>query len=153
MCLAAVDTYTDEFRHSVAVYGIVQLVLYRGVKKPGNGGILVVVDAGGVDVCNPLIKFALAEAYFAYFGQQAFKIIFPKKSAILKTFFVQHIAFDGKFLQKLCGPLAELRGADGIDAVAHGNDGIKVVEINLSRNLSDTLYLNYPEFPDSSILL
>lgn len=50
-------------------------------------------------------------------------------SAVLHALLIHDIATDGKLAYDVGAPLAELRGADGIDAITYGDDGIKVVEL------------------------
>jgi hypothetical protein len=90
-------------------------------------GVPVVIDAGGVDVGDLLVKASLAEANFADFFEQPFEIILAKERAILHALLVEHIALDGEFAQHLGGPLAKLGGPHRIDPVADGDDGIEVV--------------------------
>jgi hypothetical protein len=46
-----------------------------------------------------------------------------------------------------------LRRLVAVDPVADGNDGIQIVEVHLTGYLAGTLGLNYPEFPDSCLLM
>ncbi|EKD40795.1 MAG: hypothetical protein ACD_74C00161G0001 [uncultured bacterium] len=137
----------------MAVNGEVELVLDLGEEGLGGRGVLVIVHAGGVDVGDLLIKAPLAEADFPNLFQQALEIILAQKRAVLHALLVQHIALDGKLAQHPGGPLAELGSSHRIDPVADGDDGVEVVEIDVSGDPPVSLGLNYPEFPDSCLPL
>ena len=47
------------------MYGIVHFVLHRGKEFAGQFVVLVVIDAGGVNISDFLIKVPLAAAYVA----------------------------------------------------------------------------------------
>jgi len=51
-------------------------------------------------------------------------------------------ALDGKLPQDLSRPLAELGGPHGVDPVSHRDDGIEVVEINVTGNFPFPFNLN-----------
>lgn len=42
--------------------------------------------------------------------------------------FVDSIATQGELANDIGTPLAELSGADGVDTITHGDDGIEVIE-------------------------
>jgi hypothetical protein len=56
----------------------VQLVLHGGKEAFGGGGRDIVVDGGGVDVCDFLVEFALAEPDFANALELLFEVFFPR---------------------------------------------------------------------------
>ena len=70
-------------------------------------------------------------------------------SSLSKSLSVQHVPLDGKLLEHLRGPLAKLRRPFGVHAIAHGDDGVEVVEIDVPRDLPFAFGLNYSEFPNS----
>ena len=49
--------------------------------------------------------------------------------------------------------LAELCGTDGVDAIAHGDDDVKLIEQRVAPNLSHTFQLNYRDFLGSCLLV
>jgi len=126
-----------------------QLVLHLGKESLGGRGILVLVDAGGVDVGNFLIKPTFTEPDLPDLFRQTLKVILPKEGAVLHALLIQHIALDGKLPQNLGGPLAELGGPNRIDPVTHRYDGVQIIELNIPGNFTFALSLNYPEFPNS----
>lgn len=46
-------------------------------------------------------------------------------------------------------PLTELCRAQKVHVVTNGDDRIKIVVVNIARNLATALLLNYSEIPDS----
>ena len=60
---------------AVSVGGVVELVLDGGEETLGGGGILVVVDAGGVDVGDLLVETALGQADLANLVEQALEVV------------------------------------------------------------------------------
>ena len=48
-------------------------------------------------------------------------------------------------------PLAELRAACDTNAEADGEDGLKVLVLNLARYFAASFQSNYSEFPDSCL--
>ncbi len=60
------------------------------------------------------------------------KIALTYERAVLHTLLVYDVATQGELPDDIGAPLAELSGTDGVDTIAHGNDGIEVIEL-LSR--------------------
>ena len=56
------------------------------------------------------------------------------------------VAVDGEIPKNTGGPLAELRGADGIDPVADRYDGVQIVVLGL---VGFAVGGSYPEFPNN----
>ena len=56
-------------------------------------------------------------------------------------------------LKRLGGPDAELGGADAVDAVAHGDDRVEVVVLEVAIHLPRALALNCQDSFDSSLAL
>lgn len=88
-------------------------------------------------------------AGLADFGQQAFEVVLAQQTAVLHALAVQHIALDGEFAQHLGGSLAERGGLHRVDPVVHRNDGVEVMEIDISGDLPAAFRLSFPEFPIS----
>ena len=57
------------------------------------------------------------------------KIVLTYKRTILHTFLVYDIATQRELTNDIGTPLAELCGTDGVDSIAHRDDGIEVVEL------------------------
>ena len=98
----------DEFGGGVAVDGVVELVLDGGEEPFGGGGVLVVVDAGGVDVGDLLVEATLGQADLADLVEQAFEVVLTEEGAVLHAPTVDDVAADGEVAQHAGGPLAEL---------------------------------------------
>jgi hypothetical protein len=93
-----------------------------------------------------LVEAALAEADLADLLKQVLEIVLAEKAPVFQPLLVEHVAFDGELAQDGGGPLAELGGADGIDPVADGDDGIEVVVLGI---VAFTVAGSYPEIPDN----
>jgi hypothetical protein len=100
-----------------------------------------------------LVESTFAKPDFADLFEQALKVVLAQKCAILHTLSVQHVAFDGEFPENLRGPLPELGGPHGVDAIADGDDRIEIEEIDVAGDLTLALGLNYSEFPNSCLAL
>ena len=51
------------------------------------------------------------------------------KRAVLHALLIHDVATYGKLAYDVGTPLSELSGADGIDTITYGDDGIEVVEL------------------------
>ena len=80
---------------------------------------------------NLLIEFTLRHPNFPNFFEQVFKIFFIEYQAVFKALFVKDVALYRKIAQNISCPRPELRRADGIHAVPHGNDGVKIIELGV----------------------
>lgn len=67
--------------------------------------------------------------------------------------FVDSIATQGELANDIGTPLAELSGADGVDTITHGDDGIEVIEQRVAPPLPRTFLLNYRDFLGSCLLV
>lgn len=67
--------------------------------------------------------------------------------------FVDSIATQGELANNIGTPLAELSGADGVDTITHGDDGVKIIEQRVAPNLPRTFLLNYRVFLGSCLLV
>ena len=126
----------DELGGGVAVDGVVELVLNGGEEALGGRGVLVVVDAGGVDVGDLLVEATFGQADLADLVEQALKVVFAQEGAVLHTLAVDDVAADGKVAQYAGGPLAELGGAHRVDAVTDRDDGVEVVVVDAACHLA-----------------
>jgi len=136
----------DELGGGVAVDGVVELVLNGGEEALGGRSVLVVVDAGGVDVGDLLVEATFGQADLADLIEQALEVVLTEEGAVLHTLAVDDVAADGEVAQHAGGPLAELGGAHRVDAVTDRDDGVEVVVLN---RVSLTVTCSYPEFPDN----
>lgn len=74
-----------------------QFVLSLGKERFSCRSVLVVVDAGGINVADFLVKAALAEPYFPNLFKQVLKIVLTQKGPVFHALFVKHITLYGKF--------------------------------------------------------
>ena len=81
------------------------------------------------------------------------KIVLTYERAVLHTLLVYDIAPKRELPDDIGAPLAKLCGTDGIDTIAHGDDGIEVIEQRVAPNLSRTFLLNYRDFLGSCLLV
>ena len=126
----------DELGGGVAVDGVVELVLDGGEEALGGRGVLVVVDAGCVDVGDLLVEATFGQADLADLVEQALKVVLAEEGAVLHALAVDDVAADGEVTQHAGGPLAELGGAHRVDAVAHRDDGVEVVVVDAACHLA-----------------
>jgi len=73
--LVGSGTRLDELGGSVAVDGVVELVLNGGEEALGGRGVLVVVDAGGVDVGDFLVEATLGQADLTELVEQVLEVV------------------------------------------------------------------------------
>ena len=66
---------------------------------------------------------------------------------------IYDIATQGELANDIGTPLAELSGADGVDTITHGDDGVKIIEQRVAPNLPRTFLLNYRDFLGSCLLV
>ena len=95
----------------------------------------------------------LNDAVFLEFRPQMFEIVLADERTILHALLVNHITTDGKLTQDVRTPLTELGGTDGVHPIAHGDDGIEVVELSRSFHFSVSFHLNYRNFLGSCLLI
>ena len=74
------------------------------------------------------------------------KIVLTYERAVLHTLLVYDIAPERELPDNIGTPLAELSGTDGVDTIAHGDDGIEVIEQRVAPNLSRTFLFELPRF-------
>ena len=79
------------------------------------------------------------------------KIVLTYERAVLHTLLVYDIAPKRELPDNTGTPLAELSGTDGVDTIAHGDDGIEVIEQRVAPNLSRTFLLTYRDFLGSCL--
>lgn len=81
------------------------------------------------------------------------KIVFTESFSLFQSFVVKGKSFDNEFPQYSGGPDPELGGLIAVNPVADGDDGVEVVEVNISCYFTVTLFLNYSIFSNSCLLL
>ena len=87
-----------------------------------------------------MVETAFASADFLDFGNQMVEVVFVKDLAVDESVLIQYIALLGEGVYDFGGPLAELGGSAGVDAVSHGDDdrqGVEFIAVCFSivRNL------------------
>ena len=119
----------------------VQLVLHRLEEREADrlGG--VVVNAGGIDVGDLLVKPPLGGADVLNPPEQLFEIV-EGLVEVFQAFVVEDKAFDDELAECLRSPDAKAGGDGALDAVADGDDGIEVVEINEPLDRAPALLAN-----------
>lgn len=120
----------------MAVDGVVELVLDSGEEALGGGGVLVVVDAGGVDVGDLLVEATLGQADLTDLVEQALEVVLAQEGAVLHAPAVDDVAADGEVAQHAGGPLSELGSTHRVDSVAHRDDGVEIVVGDAARHLA-----------------
>jgi len=108
----------------------------------------IIVDTGCVDVENLAPKHLLGRTDVTDAGKQFIEVI-HQTLATLTSLVVEGEAFDNAFAQPCRGPLAEAGCDNGFYPITHRDDHIQIVKIHQAADLSVSLGLNYPEFPDS----
>ena len=88
---------------SAVVDGVVELVLDGGEEALGGRGVLVVVDAGGVDVGNLLAEAALGQADLTELIEQVLEVVLADEGAVLHAPTVDDVAADGEVTQHAGG--------------------------------------------------
>ena len=89
----------------------------------------VIVDAGCIDFQNLTIKHFFGSTDVTDTFQQLFEI--STAAQIFQAFVIQRKSLAHIFLQDASCPDTELCASFGFDAITHGNDNIKIVELNL----------------------
>jgi hypothetical protein len=107
----------------------VHLVLHGLEEELRAVGVLVVVDAGGIDVEDFPPENALGRADVADAVDQLIEVVAAAR--LLEAFVVHREALDDVFAEPLRGPDAELRAAERLDPVAHRDDHVEVVVVHL----------------------
>lgn len=75
--------------------GIVHLVLNGGVEPFGRKRGCVVVDGGGVEVCDFLVELPLAGTDFTNALQLLVKVLVREERASFEAFVIHHPTLDG----------------------------------------------------------
>ena len=129
-----------------------ELVLYKGVKGAGGVAVFVVVAAALLkDIGNLLIGAALAGADLPNALEQLVEVIFSEGTAVFQHFVVEHKALLDVLPQRLGRPLAEPGGLLGVHPVAHGDDGVQIVVLQLPADFPISLFANHREFLGSCL--
>ena len=130
-----------------------QLVLYRCKKPAGGLGAWVIIQCGGINVGDFLIKLPLRKTDFPDFLQLFLKVFLcQNRSTVFQAFLIHHPALDGIILDDSVCPFAELYGSFIVDLEAHRNDHLQIIVGQLTGNLPGSLGLNCSEFPNGCLL-
>ena len=62
-----------------------------------------------------------------------------------KAFFIQGNPINQEIFESFCCPLPKLSAANGVYAIANGDDGVEIVEFNCSFYFPFSFFLNYRE--------
>ena len=92
----------------MSVYGKVHFVLHLLVKHSCCGSVPVVVNAGGIYVCEFLIESPFAHANLTDFRQQMLKIILANERSVLHSLLVYDIASERELADDVSTPLFPL---------------------------------------------
>ena len=145
-----IGTIIDNLCRSLLSDSIVHHILHHLEEQTCLFRIPVVIGTTfTIDVCYLLIVTTFAEANLSYAVKQVIKVVRSKDILPLQSFIIQHKSFDNQFLQHSRCPNAELRRPTRIDAIADGNDCIKVIEEQFARNRPFPLVLNLFHFGTS----
>ena len=140
----AVGTGVNNFRCGLAGDGPVHFVLHGLEEFDALRLRGVVVDAGGVDVGDRLIKPPFGSADILNPPQQFIEVV-ERAVGILQAFVIEDEALHDEFAQLLRGSDAETGGDGAFYAVADGDDGVEVIEIgavslSVSGSCKEILY-------------
>jgi hypothetical protein len=108
----------------------------------------IIVDTGGVNVGDLLIKPSFRRSDILYAPFELFKII-EWVVRIFQPLIIQQEAFFDKLGELLCCPDAKTGGHVAFYSVPHGDNHVQIVKIDSTGYFSFPLCLNYPEIPDS----
>lgn len=122
--------------------GVQQQVLYGGEENLRRLVALVVVAAQGKQVAHLLVE-ALLRGTDVPDARQHFIEVVRAAIRVLQTLVVQHEALEQILLEHRGRPAAELHPARRAHPVAHGQDGVEVVERDRTLHLARTFDLNY----------
>ena len=143
---------SNQLGSGLAGHGKVQLVLHKGIKILGRLTILVIVIAALLKhIGNLLVGAALAGADLTDALEQFIKVVPTKGLAVFEHVIVEYKAFLDVLFECLGCPLAEAGGFLGVDPIAHGDNGIKIIVVQRTAHLSGTLLTNYRNFLGSCL--
>lgn len=122
----------DDFGGGLPVDGVMNLVLDSRKEALRQRSVLVVVDAGGVDVGDLLVKPALAGADVLDAAGQFLEVIVAH-IRVLQPLVVQHEALGDVFLELVRRPLAETNRHRAAHPESQGQHHVEVVVCHLIR--------------------
>ena len=130
-------------------------LFWIALKKSGRSrGAGLIIGSESEDLPHPQVDPSLAAADVANAFKQLVEIIRHPTSIdgrVLAPLVVHGEALDEILAQALRGPAAELGAARGADRKANGEDGVQIVMLNDTGQLSAALLSNYSEFPNSCL--
>ena len=133
--LRMVSAGVDYLGGGLAGYGVVEAVLHHGVEVAGGRRVAVVVGAAlGIDVRYLLPDAPLARSDRADALEQLAEVVSAEDPRpLLQAAVVEGEALAYVLVQHLSRPLAEHGSPPRVDAVAHADDSVEVVELGLPR--------------------
>ena len=143
MRLRRVGPPMDDFGRRMAVDGPMELVLDGRVEGLRDLGLGVVINAGGVDVRDLLVKAALGGPDVPDTLDELIEVILTQRQAFLQAPVVQDEPFDQILLQPGGGPLPKPGALAGAHPVTHGENSREIVVIYSATDLPCALGLNY----------
>src|SRR6185437_14351789 len=131
----------DQFGGGAAGYRENQLVLDGGEERLGGFGGAVVIDAAGFEeVAVLLVEPLFRGADVANTAQQLVEIVEPAR--LLQPGVIEHETLDQEFAQHRGRPAAELAAARTADAVADGQNGVEMIDLERAPDRAGALLLN-----------
>ena len=130
----------DQLGGGLSRGGEEELVLDLGEEDGGFLFLPPVVAAEGEEVADFLVEAFLRGPDFANAGEEFVEVV--PAAGVLEAFVVHDEAFDDKFGQTGCRPLAELSSALGTNAVADGQNGFEPVVAQTSGDLAFAFFSN-----------
>ena len=79
--------------------------------------------------------------------------LFKLDAALGQAALVEGVALNEVVFENLGGPFTKLHATLGFHPVANRDDHVQIVVINFPLNLTLALLANYPEFPDSWLVV
>lgn len=142
----------DDFCRRFSGYGEMKLVLDNLEEQQCLITVTAVISAALFeDVSDFLVSTALAGSNFTDTFQQLVKIIRAETLVELQTLVIQNESLGDKFVQGLRSPNAKPGRLGAINAVTNGNDGVKVIEVDLPGDIATAFPLNSSNFSNSCL--
>ena len=139
--LRGIGAVVNDLRRRVAGDGPVHFVLHGLEEFDADRLGRIVIAAGGIDVGDLLVEAPLGGADVLNPPEQLLEII-EGLVGIFQAFVVENEALDDEFAELLRGPDAKAGGDGAFDAVADRDDGVEVIEVNLTLNRAPPLLAN-----------
>ena len=109
-----------------------KLILHPCEKQPCRFCLGIIVNTGGIDVGDLLVKPPFRKTNLTDAFQLFLKIILCQNgAAVFQPLVIHSKAFHGKFFNDAVCPLSELHRTGRIHLIAHGNDGAQIIMIGV----------------------